>query len=39
VELFSLISFLAVVVVGTTVGSRLLLLARRTPKRKGRISR
>jgi hypothetical protein len=32
VELFSLVSFLAVLVVGTTVGSRLLLLARRTRK-------
>jgi hypothetical protein len=32
VELFSLVSFLAVLIVGTTVGSRLLLLARRTRK-------
>jgi hypothetical protein len=32
VELFSLASFLAVLVVGTAVGSRLLLLARRTRK-------
>jgi hypothetical protein len=32
VELFSLASFLAVLIVGTTVGSRLLLLARRTRK-------
>lgn len=31
-EIFSLVSFLAAVVVGTTVGSRLLLLARRTRK-------
>ena len=31
-ELFSLVSFLAVLIVGTTVGSRLLLLARRTRK-------
>ena len=31
-ELFSLASFLAVLIVGTTVGSRLLLLARRTRK-------
>ena len=32
VELFSLVSFLALLVVGTTVGSRLLLLARHTRK-------
>jgi len=32
VEIFSLVSFLAAVVVGTAVGSRLLLLARRTRK-------
>jgi hypothetical protein len=32
VEIFALVSFLAAVVVGTTVGSRLLLLARRTRK-------
>jgi hypothetical protein len=32
VELFSLLSFLALLAVGTTVGSRLLLLARRTRK-------
>jgi hypothetical protein len=32
VELFSLVSFLALLVVGTTVGFRLLLLARRTRK-------